>query len=497
MDENKQLLEALALLGQVAQKQMGGSRLKHDLPTGFTATTNVMHGAGGIFGVPGTSREVFSTRVNPRGLMSALPAFPSNDDRPLVAYLTGFTDEESASEESGNCDDPIEAGQIKSCYMGAAFGRFRRKTEPLDLLTVGRRMHRGEMYDLRLVGDPNPPTSDIAVPGMSAGMAGFLQNDFMARIITLGVAFQNLIGPLAFTGTPTNNVGTGYQEFVGLETLIGTGKVDVLTSTACPSLDSDVKDFNYANVASNGSLLVQVLTMMMRFIRYNATRMRFNPVQFALVMRENLFHEIADIWPCAYNTYRCDSGAVDDANVARVMVDGERQRQMSDRYRNGEFLTIDGVDYPVIIDDYLPEDTSTTNANVPEAAFASDIYIIPLTVAGGMPVTYWEFLNYDGAEGVPAASQVLQSMQMQGGEFFSSDAGRFLWTRQHTAWCISWLAVTEPRLRLLTPHLAARLQNVVYSPLQHYRDVDPDDPYYADGGETYRTLAPYAATAVN
>jgi hypothetical protein len=48
----------------------------------------------------------------------------------------------------------------------------------------------------------------------------------------------------------------------------------------------------------------------------------------------------------------------------------------------------------------------------------------------------------------------------------------------------------EPRIILLTPHLAGRLQNVVYVPLQHERESLPSDPYWVDGGVSTARAAP-------
>lgn len=480
-----------ALVGAIAER-MGQKGYKHDLATGFTLTTNFMHGPSGIFGAAGLERDVFSTRITPEGLMKVLPAFPSVDDTPIVAYLTGITAEAAADEKDEVCDTPREVGQLKSCYQGAAFGRIERKTQPIELNAIGRRNNRGEFYDLRIVNDPMQGNDISLSSQIPSDLNALLNREMLSRFYTLGAGFQNVMGPLVWTGDPTNNsAGGGYQEWVGLETLVGTGKYDVLTETLCPSLDSDVKDFNYGTVTSDTNALLQALTMITRFVRRNAVGMGFMPVQWAFVMRRDLFYEISDVWPCAYASYRCTFGTSD----AELIIDGERQRQMADQMRNGEYLLIDGVKIPVIIDDFIPEDTSTTNQNVPEGYFSSDIYLLPLTVVGGMAATFWEYFNYDGMGNVYGAATAIADARL-GDQVYTSDAGRFMWTSHRTGWCIEVWAKIEPRLRLLTPHLAGRLQNVMYSPLQHFRDPNPDSDYFADGGETTRTNAPYSVTGV-
>jgi hypothetical protein len=63
-----------------------------------------------------------------------------------------------------------------------------------------------------------------------------------------------------------------------------------------------------------------------------------------------------------------------------------------------------------------------------------------------------------------------------------SGDGRFAWTAVKDGWCFKIQAKIEPRLVLRTPQLAARIQNVKYTPLQHVRSPDPDSPYFEKGG---------------
>lgn len=480
MAPNTPLLDAL--VAQLSQELQVGMR--HDLSTPISPTTNLMHGTGGIFGVAGIDRDVFSTRVKPRGLMSILPARASQDDRPIVAYLTGFTDDDGGAEKSAPCDVPIEAGQIKSCLQGSIFGRIERKTEVLEVNDIGRRTNRGEFFDLRLVNDPIAEQG-FGIPGlMPTDMGGaMLGREVLSRFLTLGVAFERKLGPLVYTGNPNNNTSGGYAEFLGLETLVGTGKFDVITNNTCPALDSYVRNMNYALVTDG--TIVRRLTTMYRYLNDIASRTGLDPVQWAFVMRRNLFDELADIWPCAYATYRC---AVSDSTIGRVLVDGMAQKQMADEIRNGLYLLIDGVRVPVIVDDFLPEDTNTNNANVASGTFASDIYLLPLTVRGGIVSTYFEYFDFAASNGT---MQGIMDGRLT--PFYWTDGGRFLFTSRMTGWCVEWWAKIEPRLRLLTPHLAGRLQNVRYAPLDHYREDDPDSGYFFDGGSTSRSNAPYDA----
>lgn len=460
-------------------------RQKHTTPAGAPVGP-YMHGPGGLFGVAGIERDLFSTRIQPTGLASILPVRGSIDMNPLVGYITGFLDN-SGVVANGVCDDPQVAGAIKGCLQTAAYGRYSYMTRELELNRLGQRTDRGEFLDLRVVNDPllqenNFITPSSAMAGMTAGT--YLNRDVLERMMEVGVSFQNKLAVQVYTGNPANNTGAGgYKEFPGLEILIGTDKFDAITGVRCPSLDSDVKNFNYTRVDSGGAGgqdIVNVMTYLFRYLQSNADRMGFGETTWAITMRRELFWEITAVWPCSYLTYRCNFR--DDQGDARVNVDAGDQIAFRDDMRNGRYLLIDGSRVRVILDDGIVEETNTTSNRVPSTCFASDIYFIPLTVRGGLATTYWEHLDYTRGAMIGAEDG------NYGQGYFWTDGGRFLWhNKPPRNWCIQMLAKIEPRLRLVTPQLAGRLNNVVYCPLQHTRSPFPTDPYFVDGGVTSRT----------
>jgi len=70
-----------------------------------------------------------------------------------------------------------------------------------------------------------------------------LNREVLARLLTVGAAFEDTLARMIFTGNPVANIGTGYAEYQGLELLVATGHTDILDATSCPSLDSDIKEF--------------------------------------------------------------------------------------------------------------------------------------------------------------------------------------------------------------------------------------------------------------
>jgi hypothetical protein len=91
-------------------------------------------------------------------------------------------------------------------------------------------------------------------------------------------------------------------------------------------------------------------------------------------------------------------------------------------------------------------------------------------------VTFWQYFDYSAGT-LPAIADI------RAGSYYWTDGGRYLWhLKPPLNWCVSQIAKIEPRVLLLTPHLAGRITNVVYCPLQHTRDSHPDDDYWFDGG---------------
>lgn len=478
MDE-QQLMQAFAKMMLNAAKEVQ----KHDLPSGYTLSTNWMHGQNGIFGAAGVSQDVFSTRVIPRGIFEVLPAMGARDTHPVVGYLTGFTAGDT-DQQDAPCDEPGSAGNIKSCFQGSAFGRLMRETDPIQLDRIGEIVNRGEMTDLRVVNDPILNSSLFTPNGMAPAATRAIRQEVLAKFLALGADLESILCPQLWTGDPTNNSDNGgYQEFNGFQNLVTTTHTDVLTGTSCPSLASDVKDANYLSVSDNAAAIFHYLTTIYRYVKHNAEVMRFMPVQWVWVMPDSLFRELSDYWPCVYSSYRCNATGNDLNNNTDALV----MRQMSDAMYNGRYLQIDGVRIPVVVDDCMPVDTNTTNANVPNPCMAADIYLLPMVVRGGQRVTYVEYFDFNGPMGVQEALAAGFATD----EVMVSDGGRFLLTKSRTYVCMQWQALTKLRLRLLTPQLSGRLQNVVWCPLQAFRQPFPNQPYNIDGGNTTGSWDPY------
>lgn len=448
----------VALLNQVIANQ-GYSA---GLPSG-TPTNLYLHGPGGLFSTPGLERSVFSALSLPNtGLAARLPVVDSNISNPLRQLITGVG-AASGSEPDGVCDDPPTAGFLYGCSTLFPFGRVARQTRVFDVdrLTL---QTRGENYNLQLIGGQNP-RSNLAprTPAMA------LQNEMTSQMFTMGVEFLRKLGRMVYNGNPANNTaGGGYKEFLGLASIVKTGYTDALDATACNALDSYTQTIA-ADIATDPAEVVAAFTNAWRYVRRRADLAGLNPVTWAFSMRPELFYQITEFWPCAYATYRCGEIFTDAGDIRQV--DGMRISEMRDAMRNGNYLLIDGVQVEVILDDAIPETETVANTT-----YSSDVYLLPLTVVGGTLATYFEAMNYDAA--------VMEALALAGqGAYYTTDGGRFLWVRKPVNnFCIQALAKIEPRLIVETPHLAARLIDLRYSPTFRLPTAYPGEDGYYNGG---------------
>lgn len=463
---------ALAI-AEAITKAMGGPQQIKKTATGASSGP-YLHGPGGIFGVRGLTQDVISTHTQITGsLGEIIPIRESNETYPLFPYITGFIRSDT-QEKNGICDDPEEAGQMKTCLQTTVWGRKEFKTRELEVNNIGRVTNRGEFTDLRVQNSP-----------LVNSMGGLLQNFFglsdqsailggqeiVSRLVEVAVAYQRWFCPIVYTGNPANSkAGGGYKEPMGLDMLIGTNKIDAQTGVACPSLYSDVKSFGYKNIDSTTDPdIYRTLSTMMYILERRAVQTNLAPVEFAIVMRGQLFWELTRFWPIKYNT---EMGYLSQAGLDNVFLDSIRMR---DAMRDGSYLLVNSKKYRVVLDDCIPEENRADNGAIAISGFASDIYIVPLTARGGtMQTLYWEYFNY--------STNVLPQMDRLP-TWFWSDSGVFLWTMgAPKLWCMDLSSKTEPRLILPTPQLAGRLTDVQYVPLQHTNDPLPSQDYHVNGG---------------
>jgi hypothetical protein len=452
--------EVLQALKEALSSKDNGLHTK--TPASFQTATP-LHGSGGIFSTSGLERDVITAHVRPRGLAGTLPLIPSVSEDPRFATLTGYTDVVGA-EPTNACDD-APAGYVKGCNLTARFGLVRRDTQTIEMDKVMLKLNRGDFTDLVLRGRVLGLTN-LEPSGMNESQ--ILDVVTMSEMVNTAVQTERVLNRQFWQGTVAIA-----NEFPGLDAQIATGQIDADTATACPALDSDVKNYNYATLSAS---IVDYMSQLEWYLKYNAQSMGLDPVQWAWVVRPDLWYELTAIWPCAYNTTRCSPAA---AQNSTVFIDGRENTAERDAMRNGMYIDVNGTRYPVVVDTGIYEQNNANDANVGAGQYASSIYMVPLSIGGGFPVLYREYVDYRAAQ--PDVS-LLRGKE----DFFWTDGGVYSWAIEQIKWCYKLALKTEQRVILRTPHLAGRIDNVLYSPLQHLRDPNPDSPYFADGGVSLR-----------
>ena len=444
-----------------------------------THTGTLLHGPGGLFNTPGLEEALISTHVRARGLGQLLPAFPSRSTNPWFGLLTGFSDD-VGSEPTYPCDD-APSGYIKSGTLTARFGRVARGSNDIRIPDTLFQINASETMDLQLVGSIlNEDARGILYPEQ-IDESGLLDMVTKAEMITMGVRFERKLAKLLWNGAgdgSNDTSGKGYVEFPGIDNQVATGHTDAETNVTMESADSTIWDFAYQDV-SGGADLVGAVEEVMDYLTNLAMDTGVDPVQHVIVMRPMAWRAISSMWPIQYNTQP------DYATIAgtehRVLLDARTNVQDRDAMRAGLYLDISGQRFNVVLDTGIVEENNQSGGSLLADEFASSIYFLPLSIVGGLPTLYWEYLDH--RLGVP------QSNLVPGLATWFTDAGRFLWSWKTVYTCFKLRAETDPRVVLRTPHLAAKIQDIKYVRRQPLRDPDPASEYWVDGGVSERNTS--------
>ncbi len=442
-------------------------------------------GPGGVFNIPSLNRQFISAVVQPQGLDAILPMHPNMYANPEFGYITGFGDV-SGSRAVGVCDDARIPGSVITCIQTAHYGRYRLDTKPIEINRVGMLNNAADPLDFTLLNGPLMNVMRNVMP-QNTGAGNYAQMMFnprmemASRMADVARGYRDILMNQLWYGDPGdatwNTADGGESAFPGLQILVGTNKRDARTGTPCDALKSDIKNFNGWNVTKNGGMdLVNALYYIVQTRRFVASRTGMGSVEWVFVMREALWNEIAKLWPCISATFGCMPGLGSESTTQITpVISLDNQAAMREDMLRDPRLAIGGNTYRVIIDDALVED------DLGSGTLSSDIYFLPLTVRGGFEVLFKQHVDYNQGA-LPAAEQAGM------GQIFRTDNGQFLWwSKPNNNVCIQLGSKTEQRVVLLTPHLAGRLEDVAYTPLQHGPDPFRDQPYFNDNmGEQSR-----------
>lgn len=483
MTASPQQQQVLEVLGQLVAQSISTKAVS------TTPGGNYGHGPGGLFANPGLERGLFSAIVAQpmSGLQYVLPVKSTVYTDPVDGIITGVT-ASSGSNATGVCDDPPTAGFVKLCEQSYPLGRLSLQSQVLDYSRGTRLVSRGEHTDFQIYGGPLANMNENPLVPTLGGLINQVANAEVAKsLFALAVNWSTRFAPLIYTGNPVanNTAQGGYKEFWGLQKLINTGYQDAQTLQACPAADSVVRSFGSVVIGASATAnanLVTAITSTYFEITTRAGQTNMLPAQWVITMPYSLFYALTEIWPIAYQTV----GATNVPTGSTNFIDsGDAVRSRDDMRgdvvkRTGQYLLIMGQKVPVILDDANPE------TRVAGDIYSASIFFVPL-MAAGQVVTFLEFFDYNAAN-VQQADGILAP----NGAFRVTDGGRYLLhIKPPSNFCVQALALAEPRLKLRTPYLAGRIDNVAYSHLPNILSGDPNSPsYYKDGGRVNYTGYP-------
>lgn len=479
MDE--QQLNALVqrMVAEQLAAERAGMLLAAQKASAATPLGIAPHGYNALFNQPGVEPGVMSTYIGPHGLEQFLESIGHVQMgmylNPVFQILTGQT-AGSGSEATSVCSEEVPTpGDLKVCNQTYPFGEFTVKSKVIRVDNAGELINRSEPLDLRLL---NNPFGD-ALQVIPTGDPNFFRNKLAKATLELVNNYNRLYADRVFNGNILSasyydSGAYGYQ-YQGLDQLVNTGYEDAFTHIACSAADSYVANAAGAVIQSTAGATVSRYIETYRARAYLAEQLNINDVEWIFVGRYQKFLALTQVWPCAYDTYRC---YVTPPTAGSVVVDvsATEQQQMRQQMRDGHYLLIDGKKVRWI------DDNTMTELNIGNGNFQSDTYLLPLRsqTLGGQ-LLYMDYFNYRG----PFGMQSIISQLGPTDEYRVSSDGRYaIFFMAGLAYCKQVMMRTRKRLILRAPFLAAKIEDEAYLVYQHERNWQPGTSFYEDGGST-------------
>lgn len=459
-----------------------GTATKNDPPLAPVAP--YLHGTGGLFNRRDRENPIFAAMMAPNaGVADALPMFNGarnldnqfgGTDWAFDSLITGQTAgnlDDFANQPTTPCADGPVAGLLKFCSMANTLGNYKMSTREVDIFRAGRVSDMTDAFTVQVANEM--PQSVFGTPTSTPSLQNAVSNELASRIWEMILGFQRMFYPRVFTGSPANNVGTA-MDIVGLDIHINSGnKIDSSSQTICTAANSDVKSFG-SRVVGSATDIVRYLEMCDAFVTYKARRQGLGTPEYIVAMRPELWQEITQIIP-AQKLQQVIAVITNMGTNTRANIDSNAVFNERNAMRDSMLIPLNGRMVRVVVDDTIAETNLGNVAGVP--TYSSTIYGIPLTVMGGYPVTFWEYFNHANAQA--------QAIELaSNGLTWTTDGGLFRWTSEFAKGCLKLNATMTPRLRMRTPQIAWRIDNVAYQPLQHFSDWSPNSSYFVDGGVT-------------
>lgn len=479
--------EAMWLQGYRAAK---GQNLgtKHD-PFAGTPTGPYSHGQFGLFNMPGSLPSIYSAIMGGESAANDLPIISGifntdgyNAEVGLTTIMTGVTAGEAdswANQPTEKCAEPPSGGLLKLCTIANPYGKVWGGTEKLDITEVGSVVHRDETVGFQLMN--NPMQNSVLAPSNPMGGSS-LEIELYRRTWLSLFSITRLVNQLLYTANPAVSAASNNaKQWVGMQIQINqNNKRDAYTSNLCTAANSVIFDAGLVSIDEDPVAIYRLIEEAYRHVKYNTRQQGLEPCMHKIWVQEDLFKKLTRSVPITEHLHALNTMVNSPGfTLGRVNIDATDATELGHRMYRDRYLPIDGDMVPVVVDTYIPELDVTTQAGLLPGEFASDVYIVPYTVLGGIPVTGWDFKSWNNPD-IQAASSMFNSIQT----WTVEDGGRSLWFRYENTGCLQTSYVLAPRLACFTPQIAGRVNNIAYTPQLHVRSYDPTSQYFLDGGRT-------------
>lgn len=442
-----------------------------------------LHGPSGLFNRRERENPVFSTIMSPMmGVAESLPVFNGarnldnnfgGTDAAFDTLITGTSAgalDDFAQQPTAPCQDGPVGGLLSVGSIVNTFGNYKMSTREVDINRAGRVTDMTDAFSVQVANQF--PQGLFGTPSGVPSLQNAVNNELSSRIWEMILSFQRMFAPRVFTGSPANNNGEA-RDIVGLDIHINAGnKKDAQSNVLIAAANSNVLNF--------GSALIGSATNIMRIIEaadaqatWKARRQGLGTPEYEIAMRPELWQEITDVIPA--QKLQKVMAVIATITSAVGNIDAESIYAQRNALRDSQMIPVNGRMIKVVLDDTITETNLGNIGGVPR--YSSTIYGIPLTVLGGYPVTFWEYFNHGN-------NQANAIQQMVGGLTWTTDGGLFRWTADFARGCLKLNATFTPRLRMRTPQLAWRIDNVAYAPTQHFDSWNPSSSYFTAGGVT-------------
>jgi len=160
-----------------------------------TTAGSMLHGPGGLLGVPGLNKQIVNAMIMPRGIAGRIPVMKSVNTNELYPIFTGQL-AGTGSEPTAACADWPMVGAFKTCRQTFPFGQQGRMSQVLNVKYAGQVINRGEFRDNVLLGKPG---GDLPTPGPINWQRAF-QSEYEYKIAELFAGYARDYARNVYTG---------------------------------------------------------------------------------------------------------------------------------------------------------------------------------------------------------------------------------------------------------------------------------------------------------